>query len=443
MAKADRSTAVRRSCRFYGFVVSLLLGAGAATALVQQSAQSWSERKLVAADGAVGDNFGYALAVSGTNVLIGAYVRTVDGREAQGVVYAFTQAQDGAWTQTQVLVADDGDAFGQFGESIAIDGSTALIGANGSRIGAQRFQGAVYVFEQHDGHWQQTAKLVAADGAGYDNFGWSVALHGTRALIGAPYADVAGHTDQGAAYVFDYDGTAWTQTRKLSAADGAADDGFGRAVALSAGSALVGAAQAGIGAQAMQGAVYAYRTTADGWSQAQKLVAADGAATDNFGQAIALSGNDAFIGAPLARAVYVFADDGTTWSQAQKLVADDDGTASSGYFGYALAAHGNGAVVGAFDATIGENTFQGAAYVFGRSAGHWSQTAKLSASDGAAYDNLGIGVGMSATSVVAGAYYAAVDGRAAQGAAYVYRNPDMDRVFCDGFDASACAVTRH
>lgn len=69
--------------------------------------------------------------------------------------------------------------------------------------------------------------------------------------------------------------------------------------------------------------------------------------------------------------------------------------------------------------------------------------AKLSASDGAAYDNLGIGVGMSATSVVAGAYYAAVDGRAAQGAAYVYHSPDMDRLFCDGFDAVACAVTRH
>lgn len=442
MAKADRSTAARRSCRFYGVAVGLLLGAGAATALVHRPA-AWSERKLAAADGAAGDNFGYALAVSGSSALIGAYVKTVDGREAQGVVYAFTQSQDGAWTQTQTLVADDGDAFGQFGESIAVDGSTALIGANGSTIGGQRFQGAVYVFEQRGGLWKQTAKLVAADGAGYDNFGWSVALHGTRALVGAPYADVAGHADQGAAYVFDHDGTAWTQTHKLSAADGAADDGFGRAVAISAGSALVGAAQAGIGSQAMQGAVYAYRNTADRWAQAQKLTAADGAATDNFGQAIALSGSDAFIGAPIARAVYVFADDGTAWAQAQKLVADDDATGGSGYFGYALAAHGEGAVVGAFDATIGENTFQGAAYVFGRSGGHWSQTAKLSASDGAAYDNLGIGVGMSATSVVAGAYYAAVDGRAAQGAAYVYGNPGGDRVFCDGFDAAACAVARH
>ena len=102
-------------------------------------------------------------------------------------------------------------------------------------------QGSAYVFTRSGTTWTQQAKLTASDGAADDYFGYSVALSGDTALVGAYWDDVGANYDQGSAYVFTRSGTTWTQQAKLTASDGAAGDHFGHSVALSGDTALVGA----------------------------------------------------------------------------------------------------------------------------------------------------------------------------------------------------------
>jgi putative cell wall-binding protein len=119
---------------------------------------------------------------------------------------------------------------------VAIEGETALIGA----FGDEDSRGAAYVFTGSGGSWTQRTKLTAADGAQDDRFGFSVALSGGAAVVGADMHDLSSSFEQGAAYVFTGSGGSWTQRRKLIAADGAQDDLFGFSVALSGGTAVVG-----------------------------------------------------------------------------------------------------------------------------------------------------------------------------------------------------------
>ena len=425
-------TATTPSSRFC-LLVPLAAAALAASQLGRAGEQPWPEQKIVASDGAPGNNFGYSLAIFGDTAAVSSYQAVIDGQFAQGAVYVY-DATGGIWSETQKLIASDGTAFAQFGEAVALDGETLLVSANGM----DGFAGAVYVFTRTDAGWTETQKLTSSDAAGLDNFGWSVAISGTTALIGAPYADIDGASDQGAAYVFtNIEGT-WTETGKLVASDGTTMDNFGRAVAIEGATLLVGSVNASVDDHVGQGADSGFELSGGVWSESQKLVASDGVEFDNFGQAVALSGTTALIGSPLAEKAYVFERDSTGWNEAATLAASD-GPDASRYFGYALDLDGNRAVVGAFDADVDGNTFQGAAYVFDATDGGWTETQKLVASDGAAYENFGIAVGVSGRNVLAGAYYASVDGRPAQGAAYVYADPSSggDTIFNDGFDGAA------
>jgi hypothetical protein len=394
--------------------------------------QAWPEQKLSASDGTQGTNFGYSLAISGSTAFVSAYQATIDGNHAQGAVYVYAES-DGIWTEAQKLTVADGAPFSQFGESIAFDGTTALISANGAAIDGNGFQGAVYIFSEVDGLWTQATKLTAADGAALDNFGWSVAISGTTAVIGAPYADVDGKEDQGATYVFTNTTGTWEPVQRLTASDGAAGDNFGRSVAVDAATALVGAVSATVGGNELQGAAYVFEGVEGSWAETEKLIASDGDDVDNFGQAVALSGTTALIGAPIKAAAYVFGAVGGEWTEMQKLTAAD-GPGASGYFGYALAFDGATMVIGALNTQIGDNIMQGAAYVFDDADGSWQETRKLVASDGAANENLGMAVGVSGATAVVGAYYANVDGNAAEGAAYLYTRPVDDTIFTDGFE---------
>ena len=129
----------------------------------------------------------------------------------------------------------------QFGFAVALSGDTALVGAEHEATAGTESGGAAYVFTRSGGSWTQQAELVASDGAAdYDYFGYSVAVFGDTALVGAPSDAIAG--EAGAAYVFTRTGTTWTARQKLTAVDGVAGDKFGVAVALSGEeTALVGA----------------------------------------------------------------------------------------------------------------------------------------------------------------------------------------------------------
>ena len=143
--------------------------------------------------------------------------------------------------QEAKLLAADGEAFDVFGLPVALDGDTVVIGAYGDDDNGSN-SGSAYVFTRTGGVWTEHAKLRASDGAMLDVFGASVALDGDTAVIGAREDDDNG-LQSGSAYVFTRSGGVWTEQAKLLAADGAAGDIFGEDVALNGDTAVISATQ--------------------------------------------------------------------------------------------------------------------------------------------------------------------------------------------------------
>ncbi|MGH8428705.1 MAG: hypothetical protein ACRES7_12145, partial [Gammaproteobacteria bacterium] len=382
----------------------------------------WLEQKVSESYGAALDQFGFSVSLDGTTALVGTPQATVNGNQDQGAVYVFSES-NGAWAQTQKLTASDGAEFDSFGTSVSLSGTTAIAGAPDATANGNSFEGAAYVFGESGGTWTQTAKLTSSDGESFDFFGHSVAVEGTTALVGADDATVGDNGAQGAVYAFEESDGSWSQTQKLTASDGAASDIFGYSIALDGSTVLIGA----YAANGYQGSVYVFDESGGTWSQAQELTASDGAANDYFGYSIALDGSTALVGAwgtsvngnDMQGAAYVFTESNGTWSQAQELTASDG--AAFDEFGYSAALNGPIALVGA----DGVNGSQGAVYMFDESNGTWTQTRKLMASDGAVYDEFGSALVFRGTTALVGAWGATINGNGGQGAAYFEGESDL------------------
>jgi hypothetical protein len=250
------------------------------TYVFTNAAGVWTEtQRLATSDGQSGDAFGGAVAISGTRLLISASGARIDDRYAQGAVYLFTQA-GGNWTETQKIVASDGIESDQLGTSLAIDGDTALIGAVWYHGG----QGAVYVFNDSGSTWTQTQRLGASDGAGIagiglpetDYFGISVALQGTTALVGATNVTINGNPGQGAAYQFTRAAGTFTSSHTFTASDGVANDYFGISVAMDGDNVAAGAfGYSPDFDHYHQGAAYFYRHVADVIPASERAVLVD------------------------------------------------------------------------------------------------------------------------------------------------------------------------
>ena len=151
------------------------------------------------------------------------------------------------WSATPIeaakVLAVDGAAGDQFGYSVALSGDTAVIGARFDSDDVNGLEsGSAYVFVRTGTNWSQQAKLLAADGAALDRFGTGVSISGGTVVIGVPSDDDSG-TDSGSAYVFKRNGANWVQNTKLLPDDGASDDRFGIAVSVSGDSIVVGSDQ--------------------------------------------------------------------------------------------------------------------------------------------------------------------------------------------------------
>jgi hypothetical protein len=369
-------------------------------------AATFVEQKVVPDDGVGDDGFGYGAAVDGTTAMVGEAHATINGNDAQGEVYVFRKS-GGQWVLTQKLMASDGHADDSFGGDIALAGNTAIIGATG----VNNDRGAVYIFTNSGGTWSQAQKLTASDGAVLDWFGYSVAFSGTRLVVGARNAK----GDRGAAYFYDGSSGAWVLRAELTPGDVQSQDYFGNSVAISGTTALVGAFNIN-GANA--GAAYVFSNSSGTWIQTQKLTPSDGQRGDWFGFAVALNNTTAAIGASQAvvngqldqGAVYVFNNSAGTWTETQKLTATD-GTEFD-LFGWNVAINGNAILAGATGAN--------AAYFFVQSQGTWSQKAELMASDftgnGIAY---GWAVDFVGRTTLVTAPFSIVNGKM-EGAAYFY-----------------------
>jgi trimeric autotransporter adhesin len=287
----------------------------------------------------------------------------------------------------------------------------------------------------------QQAKLTTSDGVANEFFGWSVAICGDTIVVGAPGATVNGNANQGAAYVFVKPRSGWadaTQTAELTASDGAAGDQLGitsglgnGGVAISGDTVVAGAPLATVDGNIEEGAVYVFVRPRTGWhdeTQTAELLASDGAAGDQFGGTIAVSGNTVVAGAifpdNLQGEAYLFTEPRNGWHNATetaKLIASD--SADGDIFGSAAAISGGTIVISAVGDTVNGNSYQGAAYVFLEPRGGWrteNQVAKLTASDGQANDDLGVTVGISGRAIIAGA---PAESGTHPGAVYVFTEP--------------------
>ncbi len=187
---------------------------------------------------------GYAVDVLGETIVVGSVEDDPNGISGVGAAYVYEMPQ-GGWadsTETARLSASDGDIDDLFSISVALDTDWVLVGAlHDDDLGSNA--GAAYLFERPPTGWvnmTETQKLLASDGQGGDYFGWSVAISGGRALIGAAYNGANGPL-AGSAYVYTDQGGAWLAEATLHAADADPNDFFGMAVAFDGEMAVVGA----------------------------------------------------------------------------------------------------------------------------------------------------------------------------------------------------------
>lgn len=260
-----------------------------------------------------GDEFGYASLSDGSQLLVSAPGEAADA----GAVYLFDCSSAPCLQQLR-LAAPAAVANAEFGAALAWTTSTLAIGAPGQGAGV------VYVYTSPvAGTWNLQATLSASGGQIGDRFGTAVALAGDTLLVGADGDDQG----RGTAYAFNRSGSVWALPTQLLAGDGAAGDGFGAAVALDAGHALIGAPQegeSGPGAVFARGAAYLFeRITPTAWAQPVKLLANTPMAGDAFGFSVALDSGLALVGAPFANlqagSISVFEDIGVGWAATAEL----------------------------------------------------------------------------------------------------------------------------
>jgi hypothetical protein len=367
------------------------------------------------------------------------------------------------------LVAADGAAGDRFGTSVAIHGTTLVVGEPYDNH-AGSWAGAAYVFVRSGSSWVQAAKLTASDAAAWRFFGQSVSIHGDRIAVGSPAGFNVCH--DGNAYVFVRNGTQWFEEAILPGPhceDGGCA-GFGSSVSIWGDSLVVGAPQYCDG----YGAWSAYERVGASWTPngGDSFILHDNWPR-GLGSLVSLSGDTCVVGTEDAKTFFysrqspqgwhrdfqvtgfggcvsgdtaainlhvpagspgmvrVLVGSGTTWSE-QALLTASDGIPGNG-FGAAVSVDGDRIVVGARgDDDAGPSS--GSAYVFVRSGTTWSEEEKLTASDGEAQDVFGRAVAIHGDATVVGAPFdddAGVDA----GAAYAFRLFESDP-FCDASDGS-------
>jgi hypothetical protein len=256
-AEAWQSAAIRLSSGLTLMMWGAVTDQGSAYIFVR-SGSGWTQQaQLLATGGAAGDWFGFSVAISGETAVVGAAYDNVGANTDQGSAYVFVRSGS-VWTQQTQLLSTGGAAGDAFGVSVGISGETAVIGADLDAVGANSEQGSAYVFTRSGNVWTQQTALTATDGTAFDRFGHSVAISGNTIVVGAYFDSVGANVAQGSAYVFTRSGSLWTQQAPSRAANGAGDDRFGVSVAVSGNTAVVGAHNDDIGANTNQGSAYVF-----------------------------------------------------------------------------------------------------------------------------------------------------------------------------------------
>ncbi|MCA8981272.1 MAG: FG-GAP repeat protein [Planctomycetes bacterium] len=335
-----------------------------------------------------------------------------DSAPNAGAVYVFVR-ENGAWSQQAYLKASNAEAEDRFGFAVALEGDTLVVGAIDESSGATTVDGdqsdngtplagAAYVFVRSNGAWSQQAYLKASNAGADDRFGASIGVSGDTVLIGASSeggnaTGVNGDGSDnsmfraGAAYVFVRDGTTWSEQAYLKASNTELDDYFGHYVALSGDTAVVGAEREDGGSPGVNGdqsdnsaqnsgAAYVFVRDGTTWTQQAYLKASNPGAFDQFGVSVSVSGDRLLVGSEYedsgapgvggdqsddgtidAGAAYYFTRRGTQWVQRAYLKSATP--AAGDTFGFSLAVDGETALVSSFFED-GAAPNEGATYAF-------------------------------------------------------------------------------
>ncbi|MBW7884856.1 MAG: hypothetical protein H3C34_19895 [Caldilineaceae bacterium] len=449
----------------------------------------WSQSgpRVTAPDALMGDYFGRSVAIHGDTLVAGAWNDAINSDSVgEGSAYVMERNGEG-WTLVAKLVSPEGTPGANFGTHVAVHGHTAVVSAYLQPSGDLEAAGAGAVHIYEPAIWDDLTALAADNGAPGDDFGRSVALDGDTQVVGAPYRDVDGRPDQGAAYVFVRSGAAWVQRAMLTAPNGGAGDAFGMSVAVDGPYLAIGAPYWSGNGKTLQGAVYTFVRVGATWTPlGTPLVAANEQAFQLYGSTLALENPFLVVGAPgtdsgagaafvhirmgntwanhttlslselgpnaaagssvdldypfiaigaqtsgkggQARqgAVAIFQRQGAQWTKHAVLTAVDG--APQSYFGHALALHGHMiAAASGFHSPPhypGGATDQGLILTYRKRHSEWRELARVTAGDGGQDDTFHVNLAMAQYMLVAGASRDDAGGNANQGAIYIYKGHD-------------------
>ena len=367
----------------------LLLQAGG---LVSVSAATL-QTELVSPDGGVDFLFGYSVSLDGNTLLVGEPW----GNSSRGAAYVYVR-NGGVWTLQQQLTAPDAAVTDQFGISVALSADTAVVGAYGKErpcgVPATCIDaGGAYIFRRTAGTWNLEATLAPDPApAPSGSFGFTVAIDGDTVLVAHPRCCHQGATsdETGRVAVYVRSGAVWTPQTLLAAGDISSGDRFGTSIAIDGDTAVIGAANnkftPGAGCPCEHGSAYVFQRSGGVWTQQAQLWAPIPVASDNFGSAVAISGDTVFVvPKPTATtAVHVYVRSGSAWPLQTTLAAD---------FAVSLAIGGNTLIAG---------RPEGFAHVFTRSGAVWTTEALLADPGGVAPSDFAFTVATDGNTVVAG-----------------------------------------
>ncbi len=328
-----------------------------------------------------------------------------------GNVYLYKKTLNG-WTRVNMISNPDPDFGDGFGISVSTYNHKIIAGAFRSKINGVK-KGEAYIF-----HYDAAANLYtpedtlqASDGQEDDDFGTSVSITDSFAIVGAPLNDITGLSNSGAAYVYKKTANGWSQISYLTPPDRAQEDQFGNVVALSGNWAAVAAYKSTLNGFANAGKVYLYRLNAGGtgYFHTHTLTSDSLSFYGRFGASLQLSGDTLLVGATEFSgnptdgpgAVYYYVWNGSNWVLQQKIRASDGRPSAA--FGYSLQMSGGQLIVGATYATVGSNEPQGKAYMFRLNGNLWQEEAILVSSHGSVGDLFGYAVTTDGQSAVVAA----------------------------------------
>jgi hypothetical protein len=262
--------------------------------------------------GEANDRFGNSVSISGNYAIVGSDGDDVgaNGEQGSAIIYQWNGTN---WELMQKITDATGALGDRFGISVSISGNYAIVGAYLDDVGSNSDQGSVSFYQFNGTNWVLMQKIIDATGALGDRFGISVSISGNYAIVGAYEDDVGANTDQGSASIYQWNGTNWVLMNKITDATGAAGHQFGYSVSISGSYAIVGAYLDDVGANVFQGSALIYQWSGSNWVLMNKITDVAGATGDRFGYSVSISGNYAIVGAYLD-------DDGGNFDQGSSSI---------------------------------------------------------------------------------------------------------------------------